>query len=134
MHAVVAMYESLGGASIAFHALREAGLDTRQLTIVGQKPSSHRQLRWFHVAGVPASRIATHENDVKSGKFLLLAGGTADMIGLACALLGKTGPSRLTAYAAGACSGTVESGAPAGRSATEGPSGSMSVEQSASAT
>jgi hypothetical protein len=41
-----------------------------------------------------------YEEDVKSGKFLVLAGGTADVIGRACALLGKTCPTWLAAHAA----------------------------------
>lgn len=70
-HAVVAMYESRAGAVIAFNALRDAGLDMNRLTI-----------------------------DVQLGKFLVLAGGSAPVIGQACALLGATGPSRLAARTA----------------------------------
>ncbi len=49
--------------------------------------------------GIPASCVVNYENDVNSGKYLVLARGTADVIGRVCALLGKTRPSRLAAYA-----------------------------------
>ena len=68
---VVATYESRAGAEAALRALRDGGLDVKQA-----------------------------KRDVKSGKFLVLAGGSAQEIGRACALLGTTGPSELIANAA----------------------------------
>jgi hypothetical protein len=100
MHAVVAMYESLMGATIAFNALREARLDANQLTLVGEAFSGKERRLGFQEVGIPTRRAVNYEDDVKSGKFLVLIGGSADVIGRACALLGKTCPSRLTAHAA----------------------------------
>jgi hypothetical protein len=93
---VVATYESRAGAQIAFNALRDAGLDVGRLTILGTAFSTEEQLLRF----IPAKRAETYERNVKSGKFLVLAGGSAKEIGRACALLGTTGPSELTANAA----------------------------------
>jgi hypothetical protein len=98
-HAVVAMYESQTGAEIAFNALRDAGLDVDGLTIVGRF-SAEEQALGFRATGIPATKLVAYESDVKSGKFLVLAGGSAHVIGQVCALLGKTGPSRLTAHTA----------------------------------
>jgi hypothetical protein len=100
MHAVVAMYESHGGAAIAFNVLQEAELDMHQLTIVGENSLVGEQRLGFEAVGIPARRVVDYEEDVKSGKFLVLAGGTADVIGRACALLGKTCPTWLAAHAA----------------------------------
>jgi hypothetical protein len=99
-HAVVAMYESHSGAEVAFNALRDAGLDVDGLTIVGRFFSAEEQALGFKATGIPATRLVTYERDVKSGKFLVLAGGSAHVIGQVCALLGTTGPSRLTAHTA----------------------------------
>jgi hypothetical protein len=97
---VVAIYESRAGAEVAFHALQAGGLDIKQLTILGMAFSTEEQALRFTADGIPAKRADTYERDVKSGKFLVLAGGSAQEIGRACALLGTTGPSELTANAA----------------------------------
>jgi hypothetical protein len=97
---VVATYESRAGAEVAFNALRFAGLDVNPLTILGRAFSHEEQALRLTSAGIPAKRAVTYERDVKSGKFLVLAGGSAQEIGRACALLGTTGSSELTANAA----------------------------------
>jgi hypothetical protein len=97
---VIATYESRAGAELAFHALRDAGLDVSPLTIFGMAHSSEDQARQFLATGIPAKRAVTYEREVKSGRFLVLAGGSAVEIGRACAVLGRTGPSELTANAA----------------------------------
>jgi hypothetical protein len=97
---VVAVYESRAGAEVAFNALRFAGLDVHPLTILGTAFSSEEQTPHFTDTGIPAKKAVTYERDVKSGKFLVLAGGSTQEIGRACALLGMTGPSALTANAA----------------------------------
>jgi hypothetical protein len=97
---VIAIYESRAGAEVAFDALRAGGLDVNQLTILGRAFSAEEQALWFIADGIPAKKAETYERDVKSGKFLVLAGGSAQEIGRACALLGATGPSELTANAA----------------------------------
>jgi hypothetical protein len=99
-HAVVAMYESHTGAEIAFNALRDAGLDVNRLTIVGKPVSADEQALQLNATGIPSRRLVAYERDVRCGKFLVLAGGSAQVIGRACAVLGRTGPSRLTAHAA----------------------------------
>jgi hypothetical protein len=99
-HAVVAMYESHAGARLAFNALRDAGLDVNRLTLVGDRLSSGDHDLDLTCVGIPPSRILTYKRDMKSGKFLVLAGGTANVIGQVCAVLGTTGPSRLIAHAA----------------------------------
>jgi hypothetical protein len=99
-NAVVAMYESRQGAEVAFKALRDAGLDVHPLTIVAKTFSAEEQALRFTAIGIPTRKLVTYERDVRSGKFLVLAGGSAHVIGRACALLGTTGPSRLTAHAA----------------------------------
>jgi hypothetical protein len=51
-------------------------------------------------AGFPKDSAAKYEVEVKAGKFLVLAHGTAEMIGTARAVLGNTGASHLsTSYA-----------------------------------
>ena len=97
---VVATYESRTGAEVAFNALRDAGLDVKQLTILGMTFSTEEQALRLTAGGIPVKRAKTYERDVESGKFLVLAGGSAQEIGRACALLGATGPSELTANAA----------------------------------
>ncbi len=99
-HAVIAMYESHAGARLAFDALRDAGLDVNRLTLVGDRLSSADHDLDLTCVGIPASKMLTYERDMKSGKFLVLAGGSANVIGRVCALLGTTGPSRLIAHAA----------------------------------
>ena len=94
------MYESRTGAEIAFNALRDAGLDVSRLTILGEAFSSEEPAFGLTATGIPARRVVIYERDVKSGKFLVLAGGSAHVIGQACAVLGTTGPSRLNAHAA----------------------------------
>ncbi len=95
---VVAIYESRAGAEVALIALRQEGLDVNLLTVLGI--STEEQALRFTATGIPANRAVTYARDVKSGKFLVLAGGSAQEIGRACALLGATGPSELTASAA----------------------------------
>jgi hypothetical protein len=94
------MYESRAGAEVAFNALRDARLDVNQLTILCKPFSTEEPSLGFTATGIPAKRAVTYEREVKSGKFLVLADGSAHVIGRACALLGTTGPSRLTAHAA----------------------------------
>jgi uncharacterized membrane protein len=49
--------------------------------------------------GIPDDSVVKYELDVKAGKFLVLASGTAEMIERARSVLGSTGASRLTAHA-----------------------------------
>jgi hypothetical protein len=95
---VVATYESRAGAEVAFKALRDAGLGVHPLTILGI--STEEQALRFTATGIPANKAVAYEHDLKFGKFLVVAGGSAQEIGRACALLGTTGPSELTANAA----------------------------------
>lgn len=98
-NAVIATYESRASADVAFHALRRAGLDVTRLAVQGGSLSIEEQAKRLAVVGVPPRRAVTYEHAVKRGKFLVLVGGSARGIGQACALLGTTGPSQLTAYA-----------------------------------
>jgi hypothetical protein len=50
-------------------------------------------------SGIPEESIASYERAVKSGSFLLLACGAADVIEHAQAVLGPTGASQLVAHA-----------------------------------
>ncbi|MEN9578417.1 MAG: hypothetical protein RJA70_1426 [Pseudomonadota bacterium] len=50
--------------------------------------------------GIPKDSIVKYELEVKAGKFLVLARGTADMVEQARGVLGSTGASRLIAHAA----------------------------------
>jgi hypothetical protein len=99
-NAVVAMYESRARAQVAFNALQDAGLDINQWMTRGRTFSAEEQGLRFAATGIPARTAVTYERDVQAGKFLVLAGGSAHEIGRACALLGTTGPTRLTAHAA----------------------------------
>jgi hypothetical protein len=94
------MYESRAEAEVAFNALRNAGLDVNQVTILCTAFATEEHSLRFSATGIPAKRAVSYERDVKSGKFLVLADGSAHGIGRACALLGTTSPSRLTAHAA----------------------------------
>ncbi len=49
--------------------------------------------------GIPKESVLKYESEVKAGKFLVLAVGTADMIEHARSVLRTTGPSQLTAHA-----------------------------------
>jgi hypothetical protein len=98
-HAVVAMYESQMGATVAFNALRRAGLDMHRLTLVGHTTSATEPRLGFPWIGIPTRNVANYEDDVRSGRFLVMLGGTAEVVGRACALLGQTRPSRLNAHA-----------------------------------
>jgi hypothetical protein len=97
---VVATYESRAGAEVAFNTLREAGLDVNPLTILGTAVSAEEQAIRLTATGISAKKVMTYGRDVSSGKFLVVAGGSARVIGRVCALLGTTGPSRLAAHAA----------------------------------
>jgi hypothetical protein len=50
--------------------------------------------------GIPKDSIVKFELEVKAGKFLVIARGTADMVEQARSVLGSTGASYLTADAA----------------------------------
>ena len=50
--------------------------------------------------GIPDESVVKYELEVKAGKFLVLARGSADMIEHARVVLGTTGASQLTAHAA----------------------------------
>ena len=49
-------------------------------------------------AGIPDDSVVKYETEVKAGKFLVLARGTADVITRARAILGTTGASQLTTH------------------------------------
>lgn len=48
--------------------------------------------------GIPEDSVLKYEIDVKAGKFLVLARGTADVVSHARAILGTTSPTRLAAF------------------------------------
>lgn len=50
--------------------------------------------------GIPDDSVVKYEVDVRAGKFLVLARGTAAMVEHARVVLGTTGASQLTAHAA----------------------------------
>ena len=50
--------------------------------------------------GIPDDQVVKYELDVKAGKFMVLARGTADMIKHARVMLEPTGALQLTAFAA----------------------------------
>lgn len=49
--------------------------------------------------GIPEDSVVKYELEVKSGRFLVLARGSADIVEHARAVLGMTGPLQLTAHA-----------------------------------
>ena len=51
-------------------------------------------------AGIPEQSVIKYETELKAGKFMVLAFGTADVIEKARAVLGTTGASHLAAHAA----------------------------------
>jgi hypothetical protein len=51
-------------------------------------------------AGIPKESVVKYEQEVKTGKYLVLARGTAALVEQARSVLGSTGPSHLAAHAA----------------------------------
>lgn len=167
-HTVVAAYDSHAGAEAAITALHKAGIDMKQLSIIGKGFHTEEHAIGFYTMGdrikqwggngaflgslwgmlfgtaffflpaigpvvvmgplvawivgalegaavggsvgvfaaalssigVPDDSIVKYELEVKAGRFLVLARGTADLVEQARGVLGTTGASHLTVHAA----------------------------------
>ena len=94
------MYESHDAAELALHTLREACLAVSPVWLEPGSINPAEKARGLERIGIPARRIRTYVRDLELGRFLVLAAGSIDAIGSACAVLGATNPLRLVAHAA----------------------------------
>ncbi len=94
------MYESQNDAELALQTLRQARLEVHPVWLEPGSVMAGEKARGLARIGIPARRIGTYLRDLELGRFLVLAAGSIDAIGNACAVLGATNPLRLVAHAA----------------------------------